>query len=218
MVFGACIIPSCLTFVCFSSIAALCVCTARALRCCALASHGLVWRASTPARKMRHCCRRWRPRRWRSDLAMGDRSHPSTRQRAQLACKSPWIACNPYWGGTHTHRSWTRTRGRNTSLLIADCRPKANAVANRAAGGGYTSYSFSRLVFLGIANIHAVRDAHRRVSTLSGGGAASIAPGTRSCPPASSSRWWADVEDSGWLGHVRTILAGGARVARALHR
>jgi Myotubularin-related. len=42
-----------------------------------------------------------------------------------------------------------------------DARPKINAVANQAKGGGYEDmehYQNTELVFLDIANIHVMRD------------------------------------------------------------
>lgn len=46
-------------------------------------------------------------------------------------------------------------------LFIMDARPKINAVANQAKGGGYEDiehYQNTELVFLDIANIHVMRD------------------------------------------------------------
>jgi hypothetical protein len=47
------------------------------------------------------------------------------------------------------------------NLLIADCRPRANAMANKAGGWGYESYIGCQLEFLGMHNIHAIRDADK---------------------------------------------------------
>ena len=49
-------------------------------------------------------------------------------------------------------------------LLVADCRPRANAMANKAGGWGYESYAGCQLEFLGMHNIHAIRDAYRCAS------------------------------------------------------
>lgn len=51
-------------------------------------------------------------------------------------------------------------------LCIMDARPMANAVANRAKGGGYESeenYPSIELVFLNIHNIHVMRESLRKV-------------------------------------------------------
>lgn len=55
-------------------------------------------------------------------------------------------------------------------LQLLDARPKVNAVANTAAGAGYETpkqYPFmSQPQFLGIPNIHACRDAYKKLRTL----------------------------------------------------
>jgi myotubularin-related protein 1/2 len=55
------------------------------------------------------------------------------------------------------------------SLYIFDCRSQANATANQAIGKGYEFESYypgTQLYFLGIENIHAVRDSHWKLWTL----------------------------------------------------
>lgn len=52
------------------------------------------------------------------------------------------------------------------SHLIIDARPTANALAQTAMGGGTESsdtYKGSRIVFLGIDNIHVVRDSQNKL-------------------------------------------------------
>ena len=49
-------------------------------------------------------------------------------------------------------------------LMIIDCRPKANAMLNKAAGAGYeatSNYPNARIDFYNIGNIHVMRDSHR---------------------------------------------------------
>lgn len=93
-------------------------------------------------------------------------------------------------------------------LLIADCRPKANAMANKAGGWGYENYpGFSQLEFLGIHNIHAVRDSYRKLEALATGSAG-----------GNDISWTSAVADSGWLHHVRSILGGALFVAESMHR
>ena len=51
-------------------------------------------------------------------------------------------------------------------IYIYDARPKVNAVANMAKGGGYESediYQNSEFVFLDIHNIHVMRESLRKV-------------------------------------------------------
>jgi len=156
----------------------------------------------------------------------------------------------------------TRRRGASTSggappqMLIADCRPRANAVvrgrcctvcwwmfcvvlclgshecgagqANKAAGMGYTSYKSTPLVFLGIHNIHVVRERCDRSARVVGSCLPHACMRTshgRShkklmtvCKSPPSSAFLSDVEDSGWLQHLRSILEGASRVATAVHR
>ena len=52
-------------------------------------------------------------------------------------------------------------------IYIYDARPKVNAVANMAKGGGYESedhYQNAELVFLDIHNIHVMRESLRKVN------------------------------------------------------
>lgn len=91
-------------------------------------------------------------------------------------------------------------------LLLADCRPKVNAMANKAGGGGYEVYSGTQLVFLNIQNIHVVRESHRKMEAL----ALSTTP--------QDINWTQAVNDSGWLFHLRTILSGAMVVAESMHR
>ncbi|RYY34653.1 hypothetical protein EON62_03100, partial [archaeon] len=124
-------------------------------------------------------------------------------------------------------------------LLIADCRPRANAMGNKASGWGYESYSFAQLEFLGIHNIHAVRDSFKRMEALvlngmggtsaaaagaaAGGSSSTAGPSGASAPTstfgsAGSVHWDTALSDAGWLGHVRAILAGSLFVAECIHR
>ncbi len=51
-------------------------------------------------------------------------------------------------------------------IYIYDARPKVNALANMAKGGGYESedaYANAELIFLDIHNIHVMRESLRKV-------------------------------------------------------
>ena len=51
-------------------------------------------------------------------------------------------------------------------IYIYDARPKVNALANMAKGGGYESedaYTNAELIFLDIHNIHVMRESLRKV-------------------------------------------------------
>ena len=53
------------------------------------------------------------------------------------------------------------SRDPTAPLLVADCRPRANALANKAGGWGYEVYAGTTLEFVGMHNIHALRDSYK---------------------------------------------------------
>lgn len=87
-------------------------------------------------------------------------------------------------------------------LFIMDARPSANAIANKAKGGGYESedaYQNAELVFLDIHNIHVMRESLRKLKEL--------------CfPTMEEARWLSAVESTYWLKHIKCILAGAVRI------
>ena len=89
-------------------------------------------------------------------------------------------------------------------LIIADARPKVNAVANRAQGKGYEShenYPNMELLFLNIHNIHVMRESQNRLLNLC-------------CNETSvDNDWGRHVEDTGWLTHIRNLLQQAKRFA-----
>ncbi|KAJ0678232.1 putative phosphoric monoester hydrolase [Helianthus annuus] len=117
-------------------------------------------------------------------------------------------------------------RGRR-KLYIADARPRKNALANGAMGGGSESssnYFQSEIVFFGIDNIHAMRESLVRLrdyldthGTKSSDGMSSFlrhggwtwGGGNLSSMSASVST----LGDSGWLNHIQNVLAGSAWIA-----
>ncbi|GKD68029.1 phosphatidylinositol-3-phosphatase myotubularin-1-like protein isoform X2 [Tanacetum coccineum] len=125
--------------------------------------------------------------------------------------------CTPLPGGK---------RGRR-KLYIADARPRKNALANGAMGGGSESssnYFQSEIVFFGIDNIHAMRESLVRLrdyldthGTKSSDGMSSFlrnggwtwGGGNLSSMSASVST----LGDSGWLIHIQNVLAGSAWIA-----
>ena len=59
--------------------------------------------------------------------------------------------------------------GSKATLLIADCRPVASALANRAAGAGYetnANYPHAKLEFMGITNVHSVRESFKALNSF----------------------------------------------------
>ncbi|KAH9607897.1 hypothetical protein KSS87_011914 [Heliosperma pusillum] len=112
-------------------------------------------------------------------------------------------------------------------LYICDARPKKNALANGAMGGGSESsanYFQSEIVFFGIDNIHAMRESLSRLrdyldtygTTSSDGKSSYLRHGGSSWGAGNLSSMSASVTtlgDSGWLSHVQNVLAGAAWIA-----
>ncbi|XP_031278562.1 phosphatidylinositol-3-phosphatase myotubularin-1-like [Pistacia vera] len=112
-------------------------------------------------------------------------------------------------------------------LYIADARPRKNALANGAMGGGSESsshYFQSEIVFFGIDNIHAMRESFARLrdyldthgSTSSDGMSSFLRHGGWTWGGGNLSSMSASVStlgDSGWLIHVQSVLAGSAWIA-----
>lgn len=87
-------------------------------------------------------------------------------------------------------------------LSIMDARPSANAIANKAKGGGFESeetYSNVEINFLDIHNIHVMRESLRKLKEI--------------CyPTIDDQKWLTAVESSLWLKHIKCILAGAGRI------
>ncbi|XP_010552937.1 PREDICTED: phosphatidylinositol-3-phosphatase myotubularin-1-like isoform X2 [Tarenaya hassleriana] len=118
-------------------------------------------------------------------------------------------------------------KGARRKLYIADARPRKNALANGAMGGGSESssnYFQSEIVFFGIDNIHAMRESFSRLrdyldmhgTTSSDGVSSFLRHGDWTWGGGNLSSMSASVStlgDSGWLIHVQSILAGAAWIA-----
>ena len=91
-------------------------------------------------------------------------------------------------------------------LVIIDARPKLNAIANKAMGGGYEDeehYHNMELVFLDIGNIHVMRDSLRKVRDM--------------CfPTVEDSHWMSNLENTHWLDHIKLVLAGACQVVELM--
>jgi len=97
--------------------------------------------------------------------------------------------------------------------FIVDARPKLNALANRATGGGIEDTSNYlgasdvpvEKVFLNIANIHVMRDSLEKViASFANSDYVDFAPDQET------------LRKSGWLGHIAGVLEGAEVVARAV--
>jgi myotubularin-related protein 1/2 len=94
-------------------------------------------------------------------------------------------------------------------FVFMDARPKINAQANQAAGKGFENPEFylnSRIRFLDIPNIHAVRNSLERLEELCVG------------EVTSDAGFLKNVEATKWLTHIRMILTGAMRIAHCIHR
>lgn len=88
-------------------------------------------------------------------------------------------------------------------IYIMDARPSANAVANKARGGGYENEDFyqnAEVVYLDIPNIHAMRESWRKLKDL--------------CyPGVNEQKWHSYLEANQWLDHIRAIMNGALKIA-----
>ena len=87
------------------------------------------------------------------------------------------------------------------SHLIIDARPTANAIAQTAMGAGTESsdaYKNAKIVFLGIENIHVVRESmNKLVDNML----------NNIYSPQS-------LEKTGWLRHIKSILSGVSMIVQ----
>ena len=110
----------------------------------------------------------------------------------EAVVKGIWQACIP------------RDRG---PLIIADCRPKTNALANRAQGFGYEgdNYTNIEILFLNIHNIHVMRDSCNKLVALCSSRETTAA-------------WGVEVEATDWLMHIRNLLDCAVNMARYVNK
>ncbi|OMO95465.1 Myotubularin-related protein [Corchorus capsularis] len=121
----------------------------------------------------------------------------------------------------------TDGKGSRRKLYIADARPRKNALANGAMGGGSESssnYFQSEIVFFGIDNIHAMRESFARLRDYLDTHGAASSDGMSSFLRHGGWTWGggnlssmsasvSTLGDSGWLIHVQSVLAGSAWIA-----
>ncbi|KAJ5069810.1 myotubularin-related [Anaeramoeba ignava] len=82
-------------------------------------------------------------------------------------------------------------------LQIFDCRPKANAVTNKAKGGGFENtdfYSDCKLTFLGIDNIHVMRGSLKKLIKISQNAV------------LNDKKWLTKLEETNWFLHLQKIV------------
>ncbi|KAK3124099.1 hypothetical protein QOZ80_8AG0640420 [Eleusine coracana subsp. coracana] len=125
----------------------------------------------------------------------------------------------------------TDTKGSPRKLYIIDARPRANALANGAKGGGSESssnYPKSEVIFLGIQNIHTMRDSLSRLRDYVDAHGSISSNGTPSAVSAVGDRrnrgstWGGGTLNSmtsfsstlgEWLNHIQNILVGASWIA-----
>ncbi|XP_057206051.1 myotubularin-related protein 7a [Triplophysa rosa] len=92
-------------------------------------------------------------------------------------------------------------------MYVVDTRPKLNAMANRAAGKGYENednYCNIKFQFIGIENIHVMRNSQQKLIDVSALRSPSMA------------EFLLGVETSDWLKHIKSILDAGIFIAKAV--
>ncbi|KAJ3438749.1 myotubularin-related [Anaeramoeba flamelloides] len=100
-----------------------------------------------------------------------------------------------------------RSNPEGTKLFIMDCRPKKNAMANRAKGAGYemiVDYPNCDLTFLGIDNIHVMRESLNRIRNL--------------CFQSlvDDKKWLSGLENTGWFSHMEKIIRSSVTIAKLI--
>ncbi|XP_067949340.1 myotubularin-related protein 2-like [Watersipora subatra] len=96
----------------------------------------------------------------------------------------------------------------NPKLCIMDARPKVNAIANGARGGGYENselYHNAKIIFLNIHNIHVMRESLRKLKEI--------------CHPTRNDKHWlSHVESTQWLLHIKAVLAGALSIVEKVDK
>eukprot|EP01133_Synstelium_polycarpum_P005726 gene5726-6622_t len=83
-------------------------------------------------------------------------------------------------------------------LHLLDARPKANAIANVAKGMGYELTYNCVIEFLGIGNIHTMRESANKLESF--------------VHSSSDEGWLGALEATKWLEHLRAVLVGSMRI------
>lgn len=92
-------------------------------------------------------------------------------------------------------------------LVIFDARSKLAEMGNQLMGKGAEdtrNYEKTKVLFMEIQNIHAVRASTDALQAL--------------CEGQSDSKWLSKLEDTGWLQHVQSILSASSSLARKVEQ
>jgi hypothetical protein len=92
-----------------------------------------------------------------------------------------------------------------SALAIVDARSRQNAWANQVKGAGFErqeNYGGCQAEFIGIENIHVMRDSLEKLQLL-----------CRTVNKHNAS-WWNKLEATNWMRHIHDVLRGGAKIAQ----
>lgn len=100
-----------------------------------------------------------------------------------------------------------RANPKSNFMYVVDTRPKINAMANKAAGKGYENenfYSDIKFQFLGIENIHVMRNSLQKLIDVC------------ELKNPSMNAFLSGIESCGWLKHIRALLETSVFIAKAV--
>eukprot|EP00028_Trichosphaerium_sp_Am-I-7-wt_P010281 CAMPEP_0168517434 /NCGR_PEP_ID=MMETSP0405-20121227/6034_1 /TAXON_ID=498012 /ORGANISM="Trichosphaerium sp, Strain Am-I-7 wt" /LENGTH=702 /DNA_ID=CAMNT_0008537413 /DNA_START=295 /DNA_END=2403 /DNA_ORIENTATION=- len=126
-------------------------------------------------------------------------------------CAQPLVGLNNSRSAADEHlmESILSSNPRSNTLHILDLRPKAASVANQTIGGGYEhnkSYPNCDLQFLGIDNIHAIRESFEQLSEIYGKS------------KHHKQTWLKAIEGSDWLKYTRRIIYASSKVIKFIEK
>jgi len=131
--------------------------------------------------------------------------HP-THQVALTRCSQPRVG---FTGRNLDDEAYLKAlRPAGAKLYIIDARPRANAIANQMSGAGTESvsvYENTELLYMNIDNIHVMRESLRSLRD-------------HCFPFVAETGWYAKVEATKWLDHVRLVLTAAVRIVDLMDR
>ncbi|KAF9514462.1 hypothetical protein BS47DRAFT_872004 [Hydnum rufescens UP504] len=133
--------------------------------------------------------------------------------------QSHHLILSPY--ASPPQRSSSAVYGATATNLIIDARSGTSGVANVVRGGGTENmdyYKEGRKVYLGVDNIHAMRDSLAKVTDALRDADASIpVPGVDGTEEKSGVINRQALRQSGWLKHISALLDGASVIVRNIH-
>ena len=106
--------------------------------------------------------------------------------------------------------------GQSTSNIIIDARPLVNAMSNRALGAGTESlenYKNCQRLFMGIENIHVMRESLNRLYDT-----VLLLPSSQSTQSSDPllEKWLAALESSSWVKHLKAIMEANVMIIQSI--